>query len=345
MKNNHNHKGAVRMKGKIYLEMKYLRYLPILYALILFLIIGPIIIPSTLFAETMVSGHIGMDTTWTKTGSPYIVTDDVSVYGDSTNAAILTIQAGVEVRFDQGKGLIIGTDGNQGGLDATGAEDDLIRFTANAETPNQGYWQSIRFDSGTINTSTKLEYCIVEYAGYDQGAGIYLNSASPTIKNCQIRKVDGSGIYCKGYSSPNIESSNISDNSQYGIYCHDTASAPMITSNIISNNGSYPLGIPVSSLYKMNNNIFAGNGNQAILLWGGRISQDTICRNIGIPYVFTSHVSVYGDNTNVVHLIIEHGVEIQFCWGAALSIEHRDRRIQGCVGGRRDRGYAYHIYC
>ncbi|MFX0201414.1 MAG: hypothetical protein ACFFCW_35305, partial [Candidatus Hodarchaeota archaeon] len=73
-----------------------------------------LLIPLPLHAATNVSGHIGTDTTWTKAGSPYIVTSDISVYGDTTTGVTLTIEPGVEVRFNQAQSLSIGSGANKG---------------------------------------------------------------------------------------------------------------------------------------------------------------------------------------------------------------------------------------
>ena len=67
-------------------------------------------LPAVSFAETYVSGNITADTTWTLEGSPYMVTGDVTVRysGYNSSTATLTIEPGVEVRFEPGTGLYIG---------------------------------------------------------------------------------------------------------------------------------------------------------------------------------------------------------------------------------------------
>ncbi|MBI5444382.1 MAG: hypothetical protein HY900_24625 [Deltaproteobacteria bacterium] len=68
-------------------------------------------IPRLGWSETTVPGGvITCDTTWTRAGSPYIVTGDVTVSGTAANAppAVLTIEPGVEVRFRAGVRLNIG---------------------------------------------------------------------------------------------------------------------------------------------------------------------------------------------------------------------------------------------
>ena len=53
---------------------------------------------------TDVGGPITSDTTWTLAGSPYVAISTVTI----RNGATLTIEAGVEVRFNQDLGIIIG---------------------------------------------------------------------------------------------------------------------------------------------------------------------------------------------------------------------------------------------
>lgn len=50
------------------------------------------------YADTPVGGLIANDTTWSKAESPYIVVNDVHVYGDESNAVTLTIEPGVVVK-------------------------------------------------------------------------------------------------------------------------------------------------------------------------------------------------------------------------------------------------------
>ena len=90
--------------------------------------------PASLMADTPVGGLICDDTTWDPEGSPYVVTSSITVSGGAT----LTIEADVEVRFHNAKGLTIGhgvqmcPDPNLAGtLVARGTEGAEIRFTTN----------------------------------------------------------------------------------------------------------------------------------------------------------------------------------------------------------------------
>ena len=59
-------------------------------------------------ADTLVSGTISANTTWTTGGSPYVVTGTITVSGPSGSPPVLTINPGVTVRFRAGTELRIG---------------------------------------------------------------------------------------------------------------------------------------------------------------------------------------------------------------------------------------------
>ena len=94
-------------------------------------------------SETIVDSHIVADTTWTKAGSPYVVTIQLDVYPDVT----LTIEPGVEVKFNSGCDLDI-----YGELIAVGTPTQLVVFTSSQETPSSGDWGSISYKEGAVGT-------------------------------------------------------------------------------------------------------------------------------------------------------------------------------------------------
>lgn len=80
-------------------------------------------------AQTPVGGVIDQDTVWTGAGSPYIVEQSILIAND----AILTIEAGVEVRVNPGRGFAIGSTAlSLGTLVVNGTPDNRVRFVSNA---------------------------------------------------------------------------------------------------------------------------------------------------------------------------------------------------------------------
>ena len=118
-------------------------------------------------ADTVVSGTIGVDTTWNLAGSPYIVTSSITVNPGVT----LTIDPGVIIKFTGAQGLIV-----QGNLDSNGAAGSPVVFTSylddsaggdtngdgNATTPAPGNWLGMYIQNGA---NAALDYTEIRYGG------------------------------------------------------------------------------------------------------------------------------------------------------------------------------------
>jgi len=278
--------------------------------------------PSNSVAETYVSGNITTDTTWTLEGSPYIVTGNVQVYLNSTYTATLTLEPGVEVRFNTGAGLYIGySNAYYGALSAQGTEAAPITFTSNAASPVPGDWNGIYFHDRTNDSSTILEHCVIEYGGHTNNANLYLNSASPTIRNNTIRYSSGSGIYLAS-SSPTIEGNIVAENSQDGIYSNDNSSA-QISDNTFTDNGNAAINGHPNGVKNITDNFGSGNSKNYINIRGGNLTSScTWSRQTegSLPYVITGNVSVYLNSTYTATLTLEPGVEVRFNTGTGLYI-------------------------
>jgi len=101
-------------------------------------------------SQTIISGGIYTNTTWTASNSPYIVIDTLVVFPGVT----LTIEPGVTVKFDNGIGMEI----RQAYLIANGTASDSITFTSNSTTI-PGSWKGVRADTNSI-----IKYCNFSYA-------------------------------------------------------------------------------------------------------------------------------------------------------------------------------------
>ncbi len=145
--------------------------------------------------QTFHSGYVSG--IWYAGSNPHVITGDVVVPPDS----LLTLEAGVEVRFDgHYKFLVHGT------LRAIGTPADSIIFTWN-RTADDSRWWGIRFDTTSVDTNI-LRYCIIEH-GYaddgiyngsydDRGGGVFCRNSNLIIENCHITYNTGStggGIY------------------------------------------------------------------------------------------------------------------------------------------------------
>ena len=201
---------------------------------------GLVALASVLCAEralaTDVSGTLSSDTVWSAAGSPYVVTGTVLV----SSGVKLTLEAGVEVKFDSGKSLQV-----FGELVAKGTSGSSITFTSVQESKAAGDWgQIVLYDSsvdasydgnGDYASGSILEYCTVEYGG-----GIQLKLANPFINQGTIRYHSGRGIGTDNYNSSDnsatlkITNNTISNNAG-GVYLYGLGTV-LISGNTISNN-------------------------------------------------------------------------------------------------------------
>ena len=146
-------------------------------------------------------GNVLSSGIWANQNLPYVVTGNITVRYSTYNSAtaVLTIEPGVEVRFEPGTGIKIGYNNSSqkyyGALDARGTESAPIVFTSNAAAPAPGDWKGIYFQTCTNDNLTVLEHCVVEYGGDIYNSNLYFQKASPAVKNSIIRYGSGHGVY------------------------------------------------------------------------------------------------------------------------------------------------------
>ena len=265
---------------------------------------------SAVVAQTEHSGSITSDETWTQGGNPHIIKALTTV----SNNATLTIEAGVEVRFNIdaiNPTLIIGTAKDTGAkLIAKGTETNPITFTSDAGAPQPGDWNAIFFWP-TASPDSVIENAIIEYGGGAVGAtgNLKFYGSSPKIRNSIIRRSSGPGIQAVVSGSPEISGCMIQDNSGPGVDI--SQSSPVMDNNNFKDNGTYPIRIgnispPGPIIY--GTNAFSGNNPDLVYFNPGSITFDYTMREIEIAYFFPSLTTVNNDAT----LTIDAGVEIRF---------------------------------
>jgi hypothetical protein len=228
------------------------------------------VIPSA--KATYVEGAITHDTAWTLVDSPFVVSNDVTVYSNAT----LTIEPGVEVRFGGNFSLIV-----SGRLLANGTSRTIV-FTSNKEQPVPGDWDTVKFNGAQKST---LIGCFFAYAqnaiSVENGNVEIVNS---TISFSQSAVTATGGIFSLQNSTVNLSSVN-------GINMTNTNAA--ILNSVITENagnatgsqgnltGSLGSGISVTgngTTYIQGNSIVA-NGI-GVLLTGLQVFNVSITQNI-----------------------------------------------------------------
>jgi parallel beta-helix repeat protein len=218
-----------------------------------------------------VSGVVSTDTTWDLTNSPYIVIGDVTV----TSGAILTIDAGVQVRFDGFFNIYV-----DGSIIVNGTETDRINITSNLISPSPGDWDRIEISS---LGHAEINYAEISYGStgiflehsqdnnitnsnflYNMEKGIYLNESSGNKIAGNNASGNNFGIVFR-YSNGNLVIANNAVNNSHGFQLY-RSDGNNITGNNASNNA---IGIQFSAGCDWNNvtnNIFSHNNNRGIWL-------------------------------------------------------------------------------
>jgi len=168
---------------------------------------------------TIPGGYFTVDRTLTLANSPYILAGSQDV----SSTATVTIEPGVEIRFNSGAYLqVFGT------LNAKG-----VKFTANAST-TKGFWDGIyvSYEGYSYIGSVTLDSCTVEYAG-----NLYSRKGQLNLKKCTLNNFSGHGVQISGAGKLFIENTTIK-NTNFPIYFYGPGELKTGANNLLTGNTS-----------------------------------------------------------------------------------------------------------
>jgi hypothetical protein len=126
--------------------------------------------------------------TWKNLNIPYVIESEVDIDGN------LTIEPGSQFMFGVTGWLALGYYAATTFI-ADGTSALPIKFTSNASSPVAGSWRGVSF-YGYTQTNSKMNYCIIDYAGSNANYGALhmLDDASIIFTNNTIRNSSSYGI-------------------------------------------------------------------------------------------------------------------------------------------------------
>ncbi|MCK9452914.1 MAG: right-handed parallel beta-helix repeat-containing protein [Bacteroidales bacterium] len=218
-----------------------------------------------------VGGTIATDRFFTN-DSLYIVTENLRVI----NGALLKIEAGTRLKFNQGKGLVI----ESAKLEAIGIIDeqvDSIHFEPNYYNPAQGWkWKGIQVRNASAENNVVLSYVVVANA---EIAVEMLNSKQLVIENsCFINNL-WRGISIQNSTNVSLKNSTIYGN-YVGLEIVGLGALGVAADNVIQNN----------MLHNLETNVLIRTES------GGQAYRNVITENV----VQGGFIGIWIDNSGVV---------------------------------------------
>lgn len=211
------------------------------------LALGLLLLAAAAGAQTYVGGSISANTDWTLANSPYVVQSSISIIDGAT----LTIEPGVEVRFDPATGMEVTT----GTLSARGTSGARILFTSSLATPpatDAERWQTIRFADGAADATYDaggsftggcvLEYATIEYAGNGNLRALNVIDSAPFVSHGLLRDNRWGGIYAEGSEDLRIDSTTVDAVPNYGAVRLKAVTDAKLTNNVFSNSFTFDGG-------------------------------------------------------------------------------------------------------
>lgn len=207
-------------------------------------------------------------------GVDYTIKGEISV----KNSAVLTVEPGVTIQFEQDAYLLME---DMGALHAVGTAASPILFTGKQAT--KGFWKGLLFVKSN-NTQNELTYCTVEYGGgsnylYEEG-NVVLGSddyglARLKLNNTTLRNSSSMGFY-------------ISSESYLDAFANCT-----ITGN---NNAAVRVEAQNSDLLNASND-YSGNTENYVIVDGAQFGGENIQRNmtwvrLNVPYAIKHEVQI-----------------------------------------------------
>ncbi len=230
------------------------------------------------------SGTLDGQHTWSYTGIPYFVQNNLNVAGSGS----LAVDPGVQVLFEQYAGLTA-----NGPLVAEGTATQPITFTATTQDP--GWWDGISIagtDAAHLNTGSSLDYVTISYGGGSGPADLTLSFASVTINHSQFNNSYQDGIYAENGGVADIANSSFSSNDGYAVNFNDGSVNPTLAKLSAS-----------------------GNLENGVAFGSGTLDGQHTWNTAGVPYILRDNLSV----ANSGSLTIGPGVQVLFEQYAGLT--------------------------
>lgn len=252
-----------------------------------------------------VSGTISSNTTWTLANSPYLVTGTVTV----ASPAVLTIEAGVIVKFSAGMSLVI-NDGAT--LTANGTSSSRITFTSikddvggddngdgSATTPAAGDWNLLNYNGYNIGSTCYAAHGSLKFVDARYGTTVHIRCSNVTSTDSTFTNMSGYGLELMSLpaSLAAYDRLTITDNASSNVHLYSVPSTDTLQNSIIRRSQREGIFAEGSTAMHILSNSIDGNGTSGSFYGVRAMSSALYLRYNSIAqnrYVSGINMSIYG---------------------------------------------------
>lgn len=228
----------------------------------------------------------------------FVVSEEVFV----SHKATLTVSPGVTLKFKEGVGLRVMSDGT---LDAVGTEDQPILMTGTKSV--RGHWGGVRF-LNSESEGNALDYVTIEYAGAEV---IQDAAARPLSANLYLMS--------SGYEvRASIQHSALREGAGYGLYVAPEAILSEFAGNELTDNASGAVYAYAPAVHQLTgSSSYAGNDEDFVFVSAAdEFGQDArIWQTLDVPY------RVDGVFILDTQLTLSAGTTLEFTEGSWLEVK------------------------
>lgn len=223
--------------------------------------------------QTVVSGYITTDSTWTVGDGPYHVTSNLQITGSGS----LTVEPGVEVMFHSNTSLVI-----EGELIVSGTNSDRVLFTSINSVGNKakGDWNTIEVRSGG---TASFSATTIEYGGYSN----FNNS-------------NYSSVFCNGGNISFTNNCDIKESNNTGIRLHNNGITELSDTQITACRWPIMYTSSANTIFNQDLVDISGNTFNGVFLNFSYLNTHLELDTISVPYVYSRTMTVQSAGSLVV---------------------------------------------
>ncbi|WP_225409020.1 hypothetical protein [Stigmatella hybrida] len=238
---------------------------------------------------TVHEGFITSDETWLASGNPHVVKGMLFVGG--SQSPVLTLEAGVQVRFESESGLSVGTSPRElGSLRVAGTQEAPVLLTANADAPQPGHWLGVTLGTGA--GLSRFSHATIEYAG-----GIFSSDDEETR---EFWKQNAAGLHIVGgeeapenFRPAALQAVTVQRSANHGVILTGGGFAEGSLGLNLRDNEGVALKSTANEVGTLPaGSAISGNTVNEIHVLEGTVTTSQTWHNAGAPYVLTSVIDL-----------------------------------------------------